>query len=91
MLRLPILCPVLLAACAAAEKAPDGGDLHARQEATCTATIAAHVGRPQIEVTSHWLSETGGIAKVEAIDGSRRHLCDVDASGRVLGYSHPDA
>lgn len=29
--------------------------------------------------------------RIEAVDGNRRHLCEVDASSRVLGYSHPGA
>ncbi|MDS9468956.1 hypothetical protein RGQ15_15420 [Paracoccus sp. MBLB3053] len=79
--------PAMLAACTATQPSQD--DLRPRQEAACTATIAAHVGRPSSEVTSRWLSETGGIAQIEARDGNRLHVCQVDASGRVLGYIHP--
>jgi len=81
----------LLAGCAEQAAAPAADDLRARQEAACNATIAAHIRQPAAAVASRWLSETGGVAKVEAVDGNRRHLCDVDGRGRVLGYSHPDA
>ncbi|HHW35582.1 MAG TPA: hypothetical protein GXX24_15810 [Paracoccus solventivorans] len=81
----------LLAGCVEQTAAPAADDLRARQEAACTATIAAHIRQPAAAVASRWLSETGGVAKVEAVDGNRRHLCDVDGRGRVLGYSHPDA
>lgn len=81
------LIPVaLLAACAAELPV---ADLRATQEAACTAVIADHINRPVGEVRSRWLSESGGVANVEAVDGSRRHLCDVDGSGRVLRYTHP--
>lgn len=86
---LLVLSLAPLAACMQAEPAP--GDPRARQEAACAAAIAAHVGRPAGEVTSRWMSEAGGVASVEARDGDRLHLCSVDASGRVLGYSHPGA
>ena len=84
------LTPILLvplAACVASEQ--PRADLRARQEAACAAVIAAHVGRPLGEVSSRWISEAGGVAQVEARDGNRLHICDVDTSGRVLGYSHP--
>ena len=77
-----------LSACVAA--GPSGPD-HAGQEAACAAVIAAHVRRPVAEVQPRWLSEANGIARVETLDGSRRHICEVDAAGRVLGYIHPDA
>ena len=88
---LPLLTLAPLLACAGPEvgaEAP-GADPRVRQEAACTAAIAAHVGRPAAEVTSRWLSATDGVASVEARDGNRRHLCTVDAAGRVIGYSHP--
>ena len=101
---LPLLALTLLAACAGTGPAA-APDIRAVQEAACTAAIAAHVGRPAAEVTSRWIgdatggsaaggraaggSAAGGGATVEAIDGNRRHLCQVDASGRVQGYSHP--
>lgn len=78
-----------LAACAGTE--PPAAQLRARQEAACTSVIAAHVGRPVAEITSRRVSEAGGEANIEARDGNRLHLCTVDASGRVLGYSHPGA
>ena len=89
-----LLSPLLLAACFAA--APGAGPapapaLVAAQEEACTAAIAAHVRRPQSEVAARWLSSAGGIATVETLDGGRRHLCMVDAGGRVLDYQHPDA
>lgn len=91
LLLLPL---VQLAACAAEPApvpAPTAPDLRARQEAACTATIAAHIRRPSAEVTSRWLSDAAGVATVEARDGNRLHLCQVDGSGRVLGYTHPGA
>ena len=89
LLLLPL---VQLAACATAPvPAPAAPDLRARQEAACTATIAAHIRRPSAEVTSRWLSDAAGVATVEARDGNRLHLCQVDGSGRVLGYTHPGA
>lgn len=85
---LPILFLAQLSACVEAESP---AILRDRQEAACTAVIAAHVRRPASEVASRWLSETGGVAKVEAWDSDRRHICDVDSSAEVLGYSHPNA
>lgn len=91
LLILPALS--LLAACADAPTAttamPDA-DLRTRQAEACTAAIAAHIRRPATEIETRWLSEAGGIAQVQTLDGSRRHLCTVDAAARVLGYSHPD-
>ncbi|MBD9529829.1 hypothetical protein [Paracoccus sp. PAR01] len=87
---LILLSCALLSACTEPAAAPPD-DLRARQEAACTATIAAHIHRPATEITARWISQTGGIAKVETRDGNRLHLCDVDASGRVLGYTHPGA
>lgn len=84
---LPLLPLAPLAACTAAEV--PAADPRSLQEAACTAAIAAHIGRPPAEVTARWLSSADGVASVEALDGNRRHLCSVDASGRVLGYSHP--
>ncbi len=84
-----LLTPALLAACV--DGAPSEADLRVRQEAACTSVIAAHIGRPQAEVATRWLSEAQGIAQVEAVDGTRRHVCDVDATGRVLRYTHPGA
>lgn len=89
----PILFLALLplAACETPTAPPPAPDLHAHQEAACASAIAAHIGRPVAVVTTRWLSETGGTAQIEAIDGNRRHLCAVDAAGRVLSYSHPPA
>ena len=83
----PILLLALLSACAEAEPP---AILHAQQEAACTAVIATHIRRPPNEIASRWLSETGGVSKVEAQDNGRRHICDVDSSAQVLGYSHPN-
>jgi hypothetical protein len=88
----PLIAPLLivfLASCAG--PARQSTDLRTRQEAACTAVIAAHVRRLEAEVASHWRSEDGDIAKIEARDGDRVHICDVDASGQVLGYIHPGA
>ncbi|WP_134681556.1 hypothetical protein [Paracoccus ravus] len=86
----PIPAMVLLgslAACAAPEM-PSGASRSMR-EASCAQVIAAHVARPVSQVSAKWLSEEGGIAQIETRDGARRHICEVDGSGRVLGYSHP--
>ncbi|KGJ04597.1 hypothetical protein IT41_09570 [Paracoccus halophilus] len=85
-----LLLPAALAACTAPVAVAPGGDLRARQEAACRAAIAAHVSRPEDQVAPRWLSDTQGVATVQTMDGARRHLCRVDASARVLGYSHPD-
>lgn len=69
----------------------DGGDPRALQEAACAAVIAAHVGRPESEVTARWIVATDGLAQVEARDGDRVHVCQVTASGQVVGYTHPGA
>lgn len=79
---------ILLAACVTATEAPD--DLRTRQMAACTATIAAHVNRPASVITTRWVSESAGLAQVETLDGTRRHLCIVDGAARVLSYSHPE-
>lgn len=92
LLILPALA--LLAGCtetAVTVTIPSAPDLRARQETACTLAIAQHIRQPPAAVTSRWLSDQGGVARVEAVDGGRRHICDVDAGGRVLGYSHPDA
>lgn len=90
LLILPALA--LLAGCAETGGTPASPpDLRARQETACTLAIAQHIRQPPAVVTSRWLSDQGGVARVEAVDGGRRHICDVDAGGRVLGYSHPDA
>jgi hypothetical protein len=89
-MRAPCLFPLLLLS-ACAETAPPVPDLQSRQEAACAAAIAAHVGRPESQISARWLSEQDGKAQIETLDGGRRHICEVDASGRVLGYSHPDA
>ena len=86
---LPLFPLALLAACAEPRVAA-APDSRAAQEAACTAAIAAHVGRPASEITSRRIGDAAnGGATVEAVDGNRRHLCEVDASARVLGYSHP--
>jgi hypothetical protein len=88
----PVIGLILLAPLAACTAAPaPAPDLPARQEAACRSVIAAHVGRPESDVSTRWLSETGGIAEIEARDGDRLHICDVDAEARVLGYIHPGA
>lgn len=79
---------VTLAACAGLDSAAT--DSRAREEAACTAVIAAHIGRPPAEVTSRWISEAGGVAKVEARDDDRIHICDISSTGQVLGYVHPE-
>lgn len=83
-----LLSLLLLAACVENAAAPEA-DLRMRQQAACANAIATHIRRPVADVTLRWLSETNGIATVETVDGKRRHLCTVDASGRVTGYSHP--
>lgn len=88
-MRFAAIIPVFLLLACGAEAPVD--DLRARQVAACTTVIAAHVNRPEGEVTGRWLSEQGGIAQVETRDGGRRHLCAVDGQARVLSYSHPDA
>ncbi|NHF74068.1 hypothetical protein [Paracoccus xiamenensis] len=86
---LCLILPCALAACMEATPPPD--DLRQRQETACANAIAAHVNRPTAEVRPRWLSEAGGLATVETWDGGRRHLCTVDGSARVTGYSHPPA
>ena len=87
----PILCLMtalpLLSACVPEQTAPNTP--RSTLETACAAAIAAHVNRPVAEVMPRWLSATNGIATVETLDGNRRHLCSLDASGRVIGYSHP--
>lgn len=85
-----VLLLLPLAACAA-EPVPAAPGLRARQEAACTAAIAAHVRRAPDGITARRVSETGGTATVEVRDGNRLHLCQVDGSGRVLDFSHPGA
>lgn len=84
---------LLLALSACAESAPQSdAALRARQEAACTATIMDHINhRPRGEVSTKWVSAEAGIAQVEVRDGTRLHLCHVDATGHVLGYDHPGA
>lgn len=80
----------LMTACTqAAAPASAGADLRSQQQAACTATVATHLNKSILDITARWLSEADGIASVEAIDGNRRHLCNVDANGRVVSYSHP--
>ena len=86
-MRLLPLTLLPLAACM--EAAPPASPPHAAQEAACAAAVARHIGQPITAVQPRWLFEAGGIATVETLDGGRRHLCRVDAAGRVLGYSHP--
>lgn len=87
---IPGMC-ALLAACVPAGAPDQPAASRAAQEAACTQVIAAHIRRPPEDVTSRWLSVTDGIADVEAIDGTRRHVCKVDATGRVIDYLHPGA
>jgi len=84
-----IVACVALAACAEAPATAPGPD-RAAQEAACDAVVAAHVGLAPDAVATAW-RETGtdGIAVFEARDGSRLHLCEVDAAGRVLRLDHP--
>lgn len=90
-MRLSLLpLPFVLLACGAPDSGADR-QLVALQEASCTSAIADHVRRPEAQVATRWLSTTDGIATVEAIDDARRHLCLVDAQGRVIDYLHPDA
>lgn len=88
LLMLPL---ILVPACSerAAQVALADTDLRSRQQAACTATIAAHINRSIVDISARWLSEADGIASIEAVDGTRRHLCNVDANGRVVSYSHP--
>lgn len=87
LLLLPL---ALVTACTqAAAPASSGTDLRSQQQAACTATVATHLNKSILDITARWLSEADGIASVEAIDGNRRHLCNVDANGRVVSYSHP--
>ncbi|MBA4490441.1 hypothetical protein [Paracoccus sp. S1E-3] len=92
-MRLALLTLLPLAACMEAAPPSPGpvptAAAAAAQEAACRAAIARHIGQPLSAVEPRWLSETGGIATVETLDNGRRHLCSVDAAGRVLGYSHP--
>lgn len=81
-----LLSPLVLLACA--DTGPDPVVITS-QEAACRTAIADHVRRPESEVATRWLSAEGGIATIEAIDGSRRHLCLVDGAGQVLDYQHP--
>jgi hypothetical protein len=86
---LTLIALIHLAACTGLE--PSAADTRARQEAACTAVIATQVGRPPAEVASRWISDDNGVARIEARDGDRLHICDVSSSGRVLDYSHPGA
>ena len=86
-MRLLPLTLLPLAACM--EVAPVATTPQAAQEAACAAAIAQHIGQPVAAVQPRWLSEAGGIAIIETLDNGGRHLCRVDAAGRVLGYSHP--
>ncbi|SIT81017.1 hypothetical protein [Pontibaca methylaminivorans] len=88
-LGIVLLVPLL--ACSGTEPAGDPADdgLRARQEAACTAAITEHIRQPPEAITSRRVSETGGRAQVEARDGDRLHICDVDAAGTVLDYRHP--
>ena len=88
MRLLLLISPLILLACAGAGPDPV---VIARQEAACRSVIADHIRRPEAEVAVRRLSEVGGIATIEAVDGNRRHTCAVDATGRVLSYDHPDA
>ena len=89
MRLLPLTLLPLAACMQAAPPASPPQAAQATQEAACAAAIARHIGQPVTTVQPRWLSDTGGIATVETLDNGRRHLCRVDAAGRVLGYSHP--
>ncbi len=54
-------------------------------EAACAATIAAHIRQPITTISARKVGEANGITTIETVDGGRRHLCTVDAAGRVLG------
>ncbi|MDB6181149.1 hypothetical protein [Paracoccus fistulariae] len=87
LLTIPL---VLMTGCQKpVERTASVQDLRGRQNAACTAAIAAHINRSILDIRPRWLSETDGIATVETMDGNRRHLCQVDADGHVIGFSHP--
>ncbi len=88
-MRSPLCLLALLPLAACMQTAAPQTDPRPMQEAACAATVAAHIARPLAQVHPRWLSDTAGIAQVETLDGHRRHLCQVDTAGRVLGYSHP--
>lgn len=90
-MRAALLPLALLPLAACVQPEPPVADPRAQQEAACAAAIAAHIRQPVAGVTARRVADTGGTATVEARDGNRLHLCRVDASGRVLGYSHPGA
>ncbi|MBP7241436.1 hypothetical protein [Amaricoccus sp.] len=86
---------LLLAACAAPEPpapgAPAGPPNPAGAQA-CQAAVAAHVGKPVDAVAVDWLeTRDDAVETFEALDGTRRHTCDVDAAGQVLRIEHPEA
>lgn len=84
-----------LAACApgnetAGDEAAETGPPSAAAAEACQAAVAAHVGKAGDAVAVAWLeTRPGGVEVFEAIDGARRHVCAVDAAGRVLGVDHP--
>lgn len=97
-LAAPLLLGAALAACApidqAVEKATDpaaetGPPSTAAAEA-CQAAVAAHVGVPGDAVAVDWIeTRPDGIEFYAAVDGSRRHVCQANAAGRVLRIDDP--
>jgi len=82
-----------LAGCAAApQRSGEAQGDPAAQEAACLGAVAAHVGRPEAEVSVAVRETTPeGVSVYEARDGTRLHLCEVDARARVLRLLHPGA
>jgi hypothetical protein len=79
---------VFLASCTA--DAPEATPPSVDGAEACQAAVAAHVGKPADAVAVDWLrTKPDGIEVFEAVDGGRRHTCDVDAAGRVLRIDHP--
>lgn len=79
---------LLLGACAA--EPPEPAPPSAAGAEACQAAVAAHVGKGVDAVAVDWVeTRPDGVEVFEAVDGSRRHTCDVDAAGRVLAIDHP--
>ena len=99
LFRLPIVLALALAACAPDVRAPvksavDRSD-HGAAVAVCAAAVAAHVGKPADAVAASWVGQGGEGSGVVAVTDAgaagdeRRHLCEVDANGRVRAIRHP--
>ncbi|MBP7003365.1 hypothetical protein [Amaricoccus sp.] len=81
---------LLLAACAGPEPASEPAPPSVAGAEACQAAVAAHVGKPEDAVAVDWVeTRAGGVEVFAAVDGTRRHTCDVDAAGRVLRIDHP--